>query len=187
MELGDGMRRRLAELEKRFPDLAGRFAAIAKGATVRAVEEAVACTPPNTFGNGEVRGVHTLTGQMAQQFAVGSGSGDKQHEMLESWQADSQTAPAADADGYRTVLANDMEYASYVNDGHRVDKHFVPGLYVDADGLLSYDPARKKEVGLMVGVKTTYVEGLHITDKAIDKYDEVARAEFHKLTREMGQ
>lgn len=170
MELGDGMRRRLAELEKRFPDLAGRFAAIAEGATVRAVEEAVACTPPNTFGNGEVRGVHTITGQMAQH-----------------WQTDSQTAPAADADGYRTALANDMEYASYVNDGHRVDKHFVPGLYVDADGLLSYDPARKKEVGLMVGVKTTYVEGLHITDKAIDQYDEVARAEFHKLTREMGQ
>lgn len=186
MALGDGVRARLAELAAREPDIGGRIAAIAEGATVWAVEEAVARTPPNTFGDGEVRGVHTLTGQMAQQFAVGSGSGDKQPEMLESWKTASQTTPTVAADGYRTALANDMQYASYVNDGHRVDKHFVPGLYIDpATGLLSMDPGKPKGVGLVVGTKTTYVEGLHITDAAKEVYEEVAETELDKLTREV--
>ena len=39
----------------------------------------------------------------------------------------------------------------------------------------------------MVGTRTTYVKGLHITDKAIDKYDETVRSELEKLTREMEQ
>ena len=83
-------------------------------------------------------------------------------------------------------MANDMQYASYVNDGHRVDKHFVPGLYIDpATGLLSMDPAKPKGVGLMVGAKTTYVEGLHITEAAEDMYQKVAEAELRELTREV--
>lgn len=169
MALGDGVRARLAELSARAPDISGRIATIAEGATVRAVEEAVAHTPPNTFEDGELRGVHTITGELAQH-----------------WPVDSQTAPTAAADGYRTVLANDMQYASYVNDGHRVDKHFVPGLYVDpATGLLSMDPAKPKGVGLMVGTKTTYVEGLHITEAAEDVYQKVVEAELRKLTREV--
>lgn len=168
MELGDGMRHRLAELEKQFPDMRRRIAEIAVRATARAVETATELTPPNTFGDGEQRGENMITGEMAQH-----------------WGADSSLTPVGVE--FSTVLANNMEYASYVNDGHRVDKRFVPGLYVDAGGLLSYDPERKKEVGLMVGTKTTYVEGLHITDKAIDWYDEVVRAEFKKLTGELGR
>lgn len=167
MALGDGLRRRLAELEKRRPALAKRFAAIAQAATDRAVERAVELTPPNTFGDGEARGVNMITGAMAQH-----------------WEDDSRLTPVGV--DFLTVLANNMEYASYVNDGHRVDKHFVPGLYVDKDGLLSYDPGRAKEVGLMVGAKTTYVEGLHITDEAMAAYEETARAELEKLAGEMG-
>lgn len=169
MALGDGVRARLAELAAREPDIDRRIAAIAERATVRAVEEAVARTPPNTFGDGEVRGVHTITGELAQH-----------------WETDSQTTPTVAADGYRTALANDMQYASYVNDGHRVDKHFVPGLYIDpATGLLSMDPGKPKGVGLVVGTKTTYVEGLHITDAAKEVYEEVAETELDKLTREV--
>lgn len=169
MALGDGVRARLAELSARAPGISGSIAAIAEGATVRAIEEAVAHTPPNTFGDGEERGVHMITGELAQH-----------------WPTDSQAAPTAAADGYMTVLANDMQYASYVNDGHRVDKHFVPGLYVDpATGLLSMDPSKPKGVGLMVGTKTTYVEGLHITEKAEDVYRKVTEEELDKLTREV--
>lgn len=175
MELGDGLRRRLAELEKQFPDMRNRIADIAEEATFRAIETATELTPPNTFGDGEQRGVNMISGAMAQH-----------------WKKDSSLTPVGTT--FVTVLANevkdmenDMEYASYVNDGHRVDKHFVPGLYVDEDGLLSMDLSKPKGVGLMVGAKTTYVEGLHITDKAIDKYDEVVRAELEQLTRELGQ
>lgn len=168
MGLGDGLKKRLAQLEQRFPDMHGRLAGIAEGATLGAVELATALTPPNTFGDGELRGVNMISGELAQH-----------------WGTDSQTVPKRSGEDIATALANDMEYASYVNDGHRVDKHFVPGLYIDADGLLSRDLSR--ECGLVVGAKTTYVEGLHITDRAIDKYDETARAELDKLTREMGQ
>lgn len=170
MELGDGLRRRLAELEKLAPEVPKRLAGIAEEATIRAVDEAVALTPPNTFAHGELRGVNMISGELAQH-----------------WATDSQTSPEPSGENLTTALANDMEYASYVNDGHRVDRHFVPGLYVDEDGLLSMDLSKPKGVGLMVGVKTTYVEGLHITDKAIDKYDEVVRAELEQLTRELGQ
>ena len=170
MELGEGLRHRLAELEKLAPDIPKRLVAIVEEATVRAVDEAVALTPPNNFAHGELRGVNMISGELAQH-----------------WATDSQTAPEPSGENLTTVLANDKEYASYVNDGHRVDEHFVPGLYVDEDGLLSMDLSKPKGVGLMVGTKTTYVEGLHITDKAVDKYDEVVRAELEKLTGEIGQ
>lgn len=125
-----------------------------------------------------------LSGQMAQHFATDSGGGDDSPKMWEHWKEDSSVTPVG-AD-FVTILANNKEYASYVNDGHRLDKHFVPGLYIDPEtGLLSRDLERK--CGLLVGTKTTYVEGLHITDKAIDKYDEVVRSELNKLEREMEQ
>lgn len=168
MALGDGLRKRLAELEKRSAEIPKRLAAIAEEATVQAVDEAASLTPPNTFAHGELRGANMISGEMAQH-----------------WATDSQTVPEASGESLTTVLANDMEYASYVNDGHRVDRHFVPGLYVDEDGLLSRDLDGKG--GLMVGTKTTYVEGLHITDKAIDKYDEVVQAEMEKLVKELEQ
>lgn len=168
MALGDGVRARLAELSARAPDIDRRIVEIAAGATLRAIEKAVELTPPNTFEEDEQRGVNMITGELAQH-----------------WVTDSEIAPTA-ANGYMTVLANDMEYASYVNDGHRVDKHFVPGLYVDpATGLLSMDPRKPKGVGLVVGAKTTHVEGLHITEAAKEVYEEVAGAELDKLTREV--
>jgi N-acetylglutamate synthase/N-acetylornithine aminotransferase len=79
-----------------------------------------------------------------------------------------------------TVLANGMQYASYVNDGHRMDKHFVPGLTV-ADGMLQKTPA---DTGIMVGTKTTYVPGIHMKEKAIGKYRTTVRAELDKRVRE---
>lgn len=168
MALGDGLSARLAELEARFPDVRGRIAAIAEGATLRAVEEAVSLTPPNTFGDGEQRGVNMISGEMA-----------------EHWETDSQTVPIQSEGALVTTLTNDKQYASYVNDGHRMDKHFVPGLYIGDDGLLSRN--LDGSGGLMVGTRTTYVKGLHITDKAIDKYDETVRSELEKLMREMEQ
>ena len=59
-------------------------------------------TPPNTFEEGELRGVHMITGAMAQH-----------------WETDSQTVPVRAGSSYVTALANNQEYASYVNDGHR--------------------------------------------------------------------
>ena len=80
---------------------------------------------------------------------------------------------------YVTVLANDMEYASYVDQGHRMDRHFVPGLYVNPEsGLLEYDPAAK--VGIVVGTKTKYVKGEFMVDKAKEAYEKAVLTELDK-------
>jgi hypothetical protein len=78
-----------------------------------------------------------------------------------------------------------MQYASYVNDGHRVDKHFVPGLTVDG-GTLQKAPAGS-DTGLTVGVKTTYVPGLYMKEAGIAKYKTVVRTELDKRVREAFQ
>lgn len=106
MELGKGLTAHIKDVEKRFPGMTQRIAAIAEGATARAVETAVELTPPNTFEDGEQRGINMISGEMAQHWATDS----------------SISAVGAE---FRTVLANDKQYASYVNDGHRVDPHFV--------------------------------------------------------------
>ena len=44
-----------------------------------------------------------------------------------------------------------------------MDRHFVPGLYVNEAGILEYNPNSDK--GITVGTKTTYVKGEFMTDK----------------------
>lgn len=166
MALGDAIQKRMEELSKRQAAFDARLAAVAEGATLRAVEEAQDNTPPNTFEEDEIRGVHMITGAMASH-----------------WGTDSQTAPTRVGSSYVTALANNQEYASYVNDGHRQDKHFVPGLYVDESGLLSRDPGRPG--GMMVGTRTSYVPGLYMKEKAGERYRETVEAELPGLAKEM--
>lgn len=119
-------------------------------ATMRAVKKAMELTPP--LEGNSITGTHAVTGGM------------KQH-----WASDSQTKPQRQGGEIVTVLANDMEYSSYVDQGHRMDRHFVPGLYVNPEsGLLEYDPAAK--VGLIVGAKTPYVPGVYMVDAAKEEY-----------------
>ena len=140
-------------------------------ATKRAVEAAADATPPKAgTGRGPYMGTNTVTGQLKARWAM-----------------DSKVKPEYTGDGgtrkYRTFLRNDMEYASYVNDGHRLDRHFVPGLYVNPDsGLLEYDPAA--DVGLIVGTKTHYVKGEFMVDKGTEAYE---RAILAHLDREIGR
>lgn len=160
---------RIKQLEKvqaRFP---GELREAAKGATLRAIEKAAEMTPP-TEGD-DISGTHTLT------------SGMKQH-----WESDSVSTPAQQGESLVTVLANNKKYASYVNDGHRMDRHFVPGLYIDkASGHLAYDPemAAARTGGLMVGTQTTYVEGIGMVDAAKEEYRRVLRSEVNKLMERM--
>ena len=138
----EGLKRAQAQL----PDL---LADIAQEATRRAVEKAAGLTPPT---GGDLSGTNTRTGEL------------KQH-----WAADSEIIPVRQGADWVTILANDKEYASYVDQGHRMDRHFVPGLYVNPEsGLLEYDPAAK--VGLIVGAKTPYVPGVYMGDAAKEEY-----------------
>lgn len=70
-----------------------------------------------------------------------------------------------------------MQYASYVNNGHRMDRHFVPGLYINPfSGQLEYDAAKKGEVGIMVGTKTDYVPGLFMAEAGEEAYQRAVEA-----------
>lgn len=149
----------MKQLEKIQRQIPGKLKAIAKGATLRAIEKAVELTPPT---DGDLSGTHTRTGAL------------KEH-----WASDSVSDPSIQGSNYVTELNNNMEYSSYVDEGHRMDKHFVPGLYVNDAGVLEYDPSAN--VGLVVGTKTLYVEGLHMVDEAKREYERVAESELKKV------
>lgn len=158
------LQQRIQQLKKAQANLPNILYKTAKGATMRAVEAAMDATPPKK-GTGSLKGTHTRTGEL------------KQH-----WATDSITEPMGGAlsggSSFTTFLKNSMEYASYVDQGHRMDKHFVPGLYVDENGVLNYDPAR--DVGLVVGTKTKYVKGEFMVDKAREAYEKACLTELDK-------
>lgn len=150
----------LTRVQEQIPELLEKAAEIA---TQRAIEKAMELTPPT---GEDLSGTHTRTGEL------------KQH-----WADDSQTKPQRQGNEIVTVLANDKEYASYVDQGHRMDRHFVPGLYVNPNsglsGLLEYDPSA--QVGLVVGTKTLYVKGVFMVDAAKEEYEKALREELKKL------
>lgn len=154
------LQRRLQELKKAQQSLTPTLIKVAKGATQRAVEAAMDATPPKK-GTGSLKGTHTRTG-----------------ELKEHWATDSVVEPLVSGGKYETFLNNDKDYASYVDQGHRMDKHFVPGLYVDENGVLNYDPTAK--VGLVVGTKTKYVKGEFMVDKAREAYEKACLTELDK-------
>lgn len=161
------LQKRIQQLKKAQADLPNILYKTAKGATMRAVETAMDVTPPKAgTGRGPYIGVNTITGEL------------KQH-----WETDSQTEPQIQGKKFVTTLANDKEYASYVDQGHRMDRHFVPGLYIDESGRLSRDPDGKG--GLVVGTKTKYVKGEFMVDKAREAYEKTVLMELDKKIGEL--
>lgn len=159
---GSQMRKRLEELRKAGQDVPRIMEEVAEGATIEAVRVATENTPPN--GGAAIAGTNMRSGDMAQH-----------------WATDSITSPIVSGGSVRTELKNDMQYSSYVNDGHRVDEHFVPGLVANGS-LLERSPDGSG--GIMVGTKTTYVEGKYMKQRAIGKYRSVVRIELDKRVRE---
>ncbi len=166
---GSQMRKRLEELRKAGQNVPRIMEEVAEGATIEAVRVATENTPPN--GGAEIAGTNMRSGEMAQH-----------------WTTDSVTSPIGGAlsNGhfFRTVLANNMQYASYVNDGHRLDKHFVPGLIINNGKLERLDGEWAGVMGIMVGTKTSYVKGKYMRQKAIGRYRTVVRVELEKRVRE---
>lgn len=152
----------LAELHRIRKAMANADKAVerlSEQATYAAIDAATEATPPVM---DDLRGVHTRTGALKN-----------------AWEEDSITEPKKVNGAYETHLKNNMQYASYVNNGHRMDKHFVPGLYINPySGELEYDAQRKGEVGIVVGTRTTYVPGLFMAEKGEEA--------FGKFVDEMG-
>lgn len=156
----------IKKLEAAQAALPEMLADVARNATFRAVEAAQDKTPPTA---DSLSGTNTRTGEL------------KQH-----WATDSRTEPQKQGGEIVTELNNNKEYASYVNDGHRMDKHFVPHLTVEpSSGLLQID--MDKPGGMMVGTKTTYVEGLHMSDAGIEAYKHTVKVETEKAVNKLGE
>ena len=152
------LQKRLQELKKAHENLPDALYQIQKNAAQRAVEAATEATPPKA---GRLAGPNMLTGEL------------KQH-----WATDSQVEPDVSSNKLTSYLANNKEYASYVDQGHRMDKHFVPGLYIDENGQLARDLSAK--VGLVVGAKTKYVKGEFMVEKAREAYEKACLTELDK-------
>ena len=161
LSFGSQMRKRLEELRRAGQNVPQIMIDVAEEATIAAVDTATQNTPPN---GAEIAGTNTRSGQMADR-----------------WELDSQTAPTYVDGSVRTYLANNMQYASYVNDGHRMDKHFVPGLIVNGELLEKVGP---EEGGIVVGTKKTYVKGLYMKQKAVGTYRDTVRKELAKRVEE---
>lgn len=155
------LKERVQQLQKDRAKIEARIVDACKSATIRAVEKATEMTPVGL--EKPISGTNTLTSNMKQD-----------------WAAKSKYTPQKIGDQYKTQLNNDMEYASYVNDGHRMDRHFVPGLHVNPDsGLLEYDPTA--ETGIVVGTKTSYVPGVYMVDKAVEVWRETLEKELEDI------
>lgn len=141
---GAAIQKRLNELKKAQADIPRIIDKVAETATIAAVDKATEKTPP--FGGAAIAGVNARTGDLAQH-----------------WTLDSVTRPV----NGKTELNNKMQYASYVDQGHRMDRHFTSHLAVEG-GMLVGKPAG--DGGLMVGVHTDYVPGRYMVDRAKEKY-----------------
>lgn len=158
------LQQRIQQLKRIRADIPRILDEVARDATIRAVEATADATPPKA-GRGQ-SGTNTLTGEL------------KAH-----WPTDSETEPKRQGNEHVTALANNVEYASYVNDGHRMDKHYVPGLYINpGTGTLEYDPSA--DVGIVVGTKTPYVKGEFMVDKGIEAYRRTVLAELDRRIQE---
>lgn len=151
------LKERLKQLHAIEAQLPEKLKQAATGAAIRAVEKATELTPPKT---GDLRGTNTRSGEM------------KQH-----WATDSKPVANRRGNQYVSLLANNKQYASYVDQGHRMDRHFVPGLVInEASGMLEYNPDGSG--GIVVGTKTAYVKGLFVVDTAKEEYKRVLRQEL---------
>lgn len=64
--------------------------------------------------------------------------------------------------GFKARLFNNSAYIGYINNGHRMEQHFVPGEWVG--NKFEYDPFSKE--GVLMGSKTKYVKGKFMLEKA---------------------
>lgn len=159
----------LAQLERKLQQLQADMPRIlqrtAKLATMKAVEAAAEATPPKAgTGRGGYIGKNMLTG-----------------ELKDAWNKDSIKEPIKVGNSYITILGNNQEYASYVENGHVLNKHFVPGLYIDkAKGVLARETDPEKKVGLVVGTKTRWVKGEFMAEKGKRAYQQAVESLLRK-------
>lgn len=82
--------------------------------------------------------------------------------------------------GFKARLYNNSSYIGYINNGHRMEPHFVPGEWVGK--VFEYDPFSKE--GVIMGAKTKYVKGKFMLEKASGKAEKFL---VSKMSKEVNQ
>lgn len=170
------LKERMEQLKKVKAELPALLEIAVENATLRAIEKAKEMTPPLEDDN-DLKGTHTRAGSMKQRWK-------KDSQISPSWEGLKLVTVLENRAGETKDAENDTSYASYVDEGHRVRRHFVPGLYIDKEsGLLAYDPkmAADQSGGLVVGTKTGYVKGIHMVDAAKEEYQKALREQLKRL------
>lgn len=163
------MKDKIRTLKKFSGDFERTLREIQESATIDAIETATENTPPQ-FSEGQMAGVGTITGTLKG-----------------AWASDSITKSKRKNGRYITLLANSTPYASFVNNGHRMDKHFVSGLMVNPyTGLLEKAP-QGMNVGIMVGTKTTYVQGKFMLEEALKTYEQKLNKYIDNLIEDLNK
>lgn len=150
MAFGHAIEKRLEELARRGHNLSKVIAEGQQEATEKAVQVATELTSPND--NTPPRGAGMITG-----------------DTKAAWATDSITKPKIENDQYTTILGNNKQYISYINDGFFLDKHYVPGLIINpySDLLEKVNPVLG---GIVVGTQTTYIRGIYMRETALANY-----------------
>lgn len=148
--------KKLTDYQKKLKEEAvRRIEEVVEDARVEAIKTAVDNTPPSVPA-GKMRGKNTITGALQRSWKTDSSEIKRDGKL--KWKFNLRNL---------AHTKNGMHYASYVNDGHNLEKHYVPGLYVNPyTNLIEYDEDKVDELGMMVGTKTDYVEGYHMVEKA---------------------
>jgi hypothetical protein len=169
MAFGHAIQQRMKELQAKTANARQMLIDAQRAAIEQGVQKAKDMTPPNE--DTPLRGTNTISSALKER-----------------WATDSVKEPQVNGNELSVALANELEYASYVNDGHRMSEHFVPGLTInESSGLLEMGPevVNGKKVGIMVGTQTEFVPGLYMTQTAAATYRRVVEEELHKRAKEM--
>lgn len=145
MSFGDGLKDMVRRYEEYQKELVAEIPKQLGVTTAFIVEKVKEYTPPTE----------------AEKYNANATGDLKAH-----WEQDSFLTPISSNGAHTTIIANNLQWASYVENGHRMDKHFVPGLFI-VGGQLVYDASLADKGGIMVGTKTKYVRGVYMLDRAL--------------------
>lgn len=153
MAFGNAIQKRLKEIAKQGQNIPDVICSAMSRATLEAIMTTTERTPPTK--EDPIRGTGTISGDLQSH-----------------WYTDSEPIPAINGKTYTTLLANNLFYASYVNDGHVLNQHFVPGLIINPySGLLErFD---NQNVGIVVGTQTKWVRGRYMREAGHATYRRV--------------
>lgn len=128
--------------------------------------------------------------EVAREHTPHDGDGKKRgfdvisNSLQNAWHAEFQPSQEKNEVGI-VKLENAKYYATYVQMGHRVKRHFVPWLYKDDLGTISYETDHNQPMfGLVVGTKTPYVKGVDMIGPAHEAFERAFMASNKRLFNE---